>query len=305
MRSIYVRTLLFVTTIFLLAACSKETRSLTIEAESPREDVKTEYDIFQDIKHRLHHFYFPFEADSSYLERMKLTYYARDEHIEYHYDYDTSEERKDESSNVPSYIRLFINNLEQHGIKQPQDGDFFAFDEMEGYIASPKGFLRYGGTEKTNDDTLVYEFDNVFEDEFFQAAKESDMQKQVSPSREEGYRFIENLFDIDMEDMLFLDLEQTNFEIAKVDIHRDKVVDSGNYAQVSIFYELKDSYIIELQMKHVNKDQEEASSTNWIQDGYQYELAIEYLSDEAAEMGDNAELLAEFRSFMTKKLKDA
>src|SRR5699024_8131892 len=228
--------------------------------------------------------------------------YADDEHIEYHYDYNTSEQRKDESSYVPSYIRLFVNNLEQHGIKKPQEGLFLALDEMEGYISSPNGLLRYGGTEKTNDDAFVYEFDNTFMDDFFQAAKESNMQKQVSPSSEEGYRFLGNLFDMNMEEMLFLNLEQTNFELAIVDIHRDKMVDHGNYAQVSIFYQFEDSYMIGLHIKDASKDEAEESSTYWMQDDYQYELSVEYLSEVAAEVEFSEEQLEMFRSFITRKV---
>lgn len=112
---------------------------------------------------------------------------------------------------------------------------FFALDEMEGYITSPDGFLRYGGTEKTNDDSFAYEFDNTYVDDFFQAAKDSKMQKEFNPKTVKGFSFLEQLFDMNMGDMFFLDLEQTNFEIAKVDIHRDKIVDHGNYIEISIF----------------------------------------------------------------------
>lgn len=125
MRPIYMTLLILVSAIFFLVTCSKEVDPLIIEAESTKEDVKTEFDIFQDIKYRLSNFYFPLNFESNYLERMKLTYCVENEHIEFHYDYNTSELSGDDSSYVPSYIRLFVNNLDQHQTTKPQDGLFF------------------------------------------------------------------------------------------------------------------------------------------------------------------------------------
>src|SRR5699024_8729619 len=195
-------------------------------------------------------------------------------------------------------------NMEQHQIRKPQHGLYFALDKMEGYLASPHGSLLYGGTEKTNNDSFVYEFENTYRNDFFEAAKESRMQKQFTLKTVKGYNFLGVLFDMDIVDMLFLDIEQTNFEIAKVDINRDKVVDEGNQVQVSVYYQFEDSYMIGLHIENEKKDQEEESRTNWTQDGYRYKLSIEYLSEEAAEVEVSDEQLEEFRSFITRKVTD-
>src|SRR5699024_10597706 len=222
---IYGVMILILTTIIFVTACSKAIDPLTVKAESPREDAKTEEDIFQQIKERIKDFYFPLNVGSKYLERMKVTYYVEDEHLEYYYDYNTYDMSKERGSYIPSRFRLFVNNMEQHQISKPQDGLYFALDKMEGYLASPHGSLLYGGTEKTNNDSFVYEFENTHRNDFFEAAKESRMQKQFTLKTVKGYNFLGVLFDMDIVDMLFLDIEQTTFEIAKVDINRETVVD--------------------------------------------------------------------------------
>src|SRR5699024_1505333 len=168
--------------------------------------------------------------------------------IEIKYEYDANKLSKEEGSVIPSLISLYVNNLEDQQRTNPgKNRVHFALDTMEGEIGKYYNETRYLGHDNENEDEFMYIFEDTNPEEFFESAIATGMRRHIYKDFVNGYDLIADLLEMDIKEIDFLDVENTNFDIVEINLWNDqnsKFDEDTNYAGLTVKYQYQDSYSI-------------------------------------------------------------
>lgn len=288
----------------LISACSNKEEPeereehLVIKSDSEREEVKTEADVFQDMMHRLKNVYFPTKV--GHLEQLYITYEVENEEISLFYDYNAFEESKPEDLSIPSRFRLSMNDerLDKEKHIEEVEEHYFTHDSLEGYYGGNIGELDFVGKDNEYGDAFLYRFDWVNYKQPYQELLDSGMQKVANTDYEEGHAFFSHLLQLDLHELSFLDVRNTNFDIEEVymSVTDFKDKDFPTLIELNVKYNYKD-YTFTLNIFEPNANH---GPIQWTENGYDYKIDLSPMED--IEMKE--EYYDEFRKFMTRKVTD-
>ena len=304
MHKFPIRLLAIMCILLFVSACSDKDKPLIVESDSKREEVITEVDIFQDMMYRLNNVYFP--TDVGHLERMSISYEVENDELKLEYKYNTYHEKKEKGLTIPSRISLYVNHEDANNNKFLEGkGRYFALDSLEGYIQERNGQITFLGTDNEYDDEFLYVFDDIEESDSFQAIFDIDMQKRLHLDYVKGYAFFDYLFQLDMEDQSFLDLQHTNFEIKKISM---QIVNSFEHDKPSLGSELYitygyEDYTFTLSMSTLGT-RNAPSYRVWEENGYEYYVHGNYSGEQGDEFKIEKEDYKEFIRFINRKITD-
>src|SRR5699024_2762373 len=173
---------------------------------------------------------------------------------------------------IPSRISLYVNHEDANNNKLLEGkGRYFALDSLVGYIQERNGHITFLGTYNEYDDEFLYVFYDIDEPVSFHVIFVIHMQIMLHLDYVKSYVFFDYLFQLDMEDQSFLDLQHTNFEIKKISM---QIVNSFEHdkpslgSEVYITYGYED-YTFTLSMSTLGT-RNAPSYRVWEENGYEY-----------------------------------
>lgn len=292
-------------------ACSNDNdeddEPLVIEADSPREDVKTETDVFNDVMYYLDDYYFPTKVMGD-ANDIWLGYDVKEEEIELVGDYYLWELEREEDSLIPSAIDFTIQSeADETIIKSDGIGRRLAIDNLDGYLKDNDDYLYYSGENTDTADLFSYGMHGVDEADLSDVIMETGWKNYLSKEYIEGYSFLSELMNIPLVDLQFLDIGETNFDIKHISINymkgNDGTDDVPLHQSVHITYQYK-NYLIYLTIHNGNISTDRPLKWKDEDRTWEYNLSGKQKMQDKPDRTMKKEELEEVKEFITQKLEN-